>query len=106
MSNNEDLDKYLASTYNLIDHLTERVYGDGIRYEQLSLFGQQHIEALARLQPTVTEPDPAIQSLRADNALLREENIELMNRIASVLREMEELYEELELERESKEGNS
>ena len=100
-NNNDDLNKYLATQYNLMDHLTKRVYGEDTTYDQLSPFGQQHIESLARLQPLSVSPDPEVLRIREENALLREENLSLMDRVASLMRDVEELYNDLE----EQEGN-
>lgn len=95
MTNKDDLDKYIAGQYNLMDHLTQRLYGDGVTYEQLSPFGQKHIESLARLQPVSTAPDPELVAVKAENALLREENEAYLQRIGSLLRDVEELYDQI-----------
>jgi hypothetical protein len=95
-NNSEELNKYIAHQYNLMDHLTRTVYGEGIRYEQLSPFGQKHIESLAMLQPSSASPDPDILRVREENALLREENANLMERISSLLLDVEDLWYNLE----------
>lgn len=96
MMNEESLDEFLAREQNLLDHLTRKIHGPGIKFERLSAFGQHTIEAMARQQVLASDPDPELRAVRAQNVDLVQENKNLSAKLAAALRDNQDLWEENE----------
>lgn len=87
--------KYVAQQYSIIDHLTRKVYGPGVRFEQLSAFGQNQIEALAR-DSGLLEPQREPKQAESQINTLRRNLVELEEKLVLALRENQDLWEENE----------
>lgn len=96
MANEEELDKFIAKHQNILDHLTRKVYGNHVKFESLSPFGQHTIESLARERALMSDPDPELRHAKVEAATLRHENTELQQKLTSALNENQDLWEENE----------
>lgn len=94
--NEDDLNKHIAKHQNTLDNLTRKVYGHGVRFENLSPFGQYTIESLARERHLISDPDPELRHAKVEAATLRHENTELQEKLTSALNENQDLWEENE----------
>lgn len=85
--------RYVAEQQNLIDAITRRIYGTTVKFEHLSAFGQRTVETLARKESSVsTEARHYGENLNKQRAEIEE----LESRLADLLRENQELWEENE----------
>lgn len=94
--NEKDLDKFIAKHQNTLDHLTRKLYGEGMKFERLSPFGQYTVEAMARERALISDPDPELRHAKMEAATLRHELTETQEKLAKALRENQDLWEKNE----------
>ena len=98
MEDDRGLNEYIARQQNLVDHLVRQVYGEDIKFEDLSAFGQFKIEAMAREMADDVRPDlvkeGAMQLQRQEIARLRQ----ALSQALSENRDLWESNEQLQLE--------
>ena len=95
-SSNEELHRYLAKEQNALDHITRKIYGKHVKFENLSPFGQHTVEALARERAVISDPDPELRHAKMEAANLRHENTELEQKLKQALNENQDLWEKNE----------
>jgi hypothetical protein len=86
----EALSAFIAQQQNEIDHIVRKVYGNNIKFEQLSPLGQYTVESMARNSRYPELPRSLVMPTSSYDA-------ESSERIAALLRENQDLHDENEI---------